>query len=116
MGLDMFLYGKKDMANKNDEKREIGYWRKHPNLHRYIENLYRVKGGKEEFNCIDYLLSKEEIEDIIAKSKNRELDKSEGGFFFGESCDEDNESTVKIMTIALKCMKQGYKIYYTSWW
>ena len=117
MGLDMFLFGKKEIKNRvEEEKVEVGYWRKHADLHRYIENLYIEKGGKEEFNCVDYLLSKEEIEDIIQKSKDRTLDKSEGGFFFGESIDEDNENTIKIMTKALKYMKKGYKIYYTSWW
>lgn len=115
MGLDMYLFKKKKI-NDEEEKELIGYWEKHPDLHRYIENLYIADGGKELFNCVDYILSEKEISEIIEKSKNRSFKKSEGGFFFGESMEEDNESTIKIMTDALKLLKEGYTIYYTSWW
>ena len=30
---------------------QIHYWRKHPNLHGWMEDLYRAKGGAAEFNC-----------------------------------------------------------------
>ena len=44
MGLDMYAY----VASKNDEgenvtERELAYWRKHPNLHGWMEELWKYK-------------------------------------------------------------------------
>lgn len=37
---------------KGEDAAELHYWRKHPNLHGWMEQLYRDKGGAEEiFNC-----------------------------------------------------------------
>ena len=63
MGLDMFAYttlenpaGSVDF--KVGEATEIHYWRKHPNLHGWMEKLYRDKGGSQEsFNCVNLQLA-----------------------------------------------------------
>lgn len=115
MGLDMFLYAKKKGFNENTI--EIGYWRKHPDLHDYISTLYYRAGGTAEiFNNVKYKLNEEEIEDIIELSINRKLPKSLGGFFFGETIDSDNDSTISIFNIALDYTKKDYEIIYDSWW
>jgi hypothetical protein len=31
-----------------EESQELAYWRKHPNLHGWMEQLYRAKGGTAE--------------------------------------------------------------------
>ncbi len=115
MGLDMWLNAKK---KDSDEKQiAIGYWRKHPDLHDYIGSLYYKKGGTAEyFNGVEYILTKEEIEEIIKLSIDRKLPKSIGGFYFGETEDKDNDDTVKLMNEALEYMKKGYEIIYDSWW
>ena len=115
MGLDMYLYAKKKGVNENMV--EIGYWRKHPDLHNYIAKLYYEPGGKAEvFNCVKYTLCKDQIEKIIALSKNRKLPKSTGGYFFGETIDSDNDSTISIFNIALDYIKKDYEFIYDSWW
>ncbi len=68
MGLDMyasttkrrlkssvdFNYGKADV--------QIHYWRKHPNLHGWMEALYCEKGGTKEFNCATVQLTADDID------------------------------------------------------
>lgn len=111
MGLDMYLYTK----DKEGKEVEVTYWRKHPNLHGYIEQLYRERGGSEEFNCIEFELEKEDLENILKNSKENTLPKTTG-FFFGESCEEDNEQTIEVMKKAIKLVNEGEKIFYNSWW
>ena len=73
MGLDQYVCcyeGAKpetevDFEMDNDIEREnLQIWRKHPNLHGWMENLYFKKGGQREFNCVNLLLSKEDIEEL----------------------------------------------------
>ena len=56
MGLDMYAFtAPKEAVTRNigftlselRDVREIHYWRKHPNLHGWMEELYRAKGGTE---------------------------------------------------------------------
>ena len=53
---------------------EFFYWRKHPAIHNWMENLYVERGGKESFNGIPLYLSKEDLKnlkkDIIKKKLN----------------------------------------------
>ena len=54
MGLDMYAFSvkKENVIDtfhiKPDNKYLLHYWRKHPNLHGWFENLYYSKGGKVE--------------------------------------------------------------------
>jgi hypothetical protein len=50
MGLDMYALTTSEnipAVNFKDPKdiEELYYWRKHPNLHGWMEALYRLKGG-----------------------------------------------------------------------
>jgi hypothetical protein len=52
MGLDMYAFKTKEAIEievdfQVKEVEEIHYWRKHANLHGWMENLYETKGGKE---------------------------------------------------------------------
>lgn len=81
MGLDMYLEGHKfimgDFYNpENDESEEgfriktkiyeLGYWRKHHNLHRYIVDNFA--GGVDECQEID--LNQEDLTKLIAAIKS----------------------------------------------
>jgi len=81
MGLDMYAYvaaraGQQDefyegsefdkesgeYVNANVTKPiEIAYWRKHPNLHGWFEQLYRERGGEGDFNGDELELFREDI-------------------------------------------------------
>jgi hypothetical protein len=123
MGLDMYAIriSKKpkspvDFDSKDGE--EIHYWRKHPNLHGWMESLYRQKGGKEAtFNCVNLELTLQDLDRLEAEIKARKLPQTKG-FFFGES--ELDESEMKddldFVKKAKEIIQAGEHVFYTSWW
>ena len=114
MGLDMLL--EKRLAN-NTPMLRIGSWRKHPNLHGYMESLYRARGGENEFNCQELELTKNDCEEIIVLSeKTGKGFETAQGFFWGKSDSEHDKETIMHMKEALDAIEQGYTIYYDSWW
>lgn len=122
MGLDMHLYAKAPKTVNEDgfEQQiiiEIGYWRKHPDLNEYIILLnYEESDGWEIGNGEEFYLPKQEIEEILEKSEQNALPKSKGGFFWGESCEQDRLDTIEIMTRALEYIDRGYTIEYRADW
>src|SRR5262249_22240445 len=67
MGLDMYAYitdqdiPAVDFSEPRDA-RKICYWRKHPNLHGWMEKLYRAKGGEDDgFNLAPVKLDEADI-------------------------------------------------------
>jgi len=108
MGLDQFAY-----AKKGEEKIEIAYWRKHANLHGWMEDRYRMGGGKEQFNCVELPLGSDDLNVLEENYKNLALAE---GFFWGVSQLEDNDSTIAFIQKARDYIKDGYEIVYDSWW
>ena len=116
----------RDKADKRiaeiEQIEDIGYWRKHPDLHGYLEDLYIERGGTGEFNCVELPLSEEDCEDIIELAKQRlKADKNDvkhtQGFFFGETQLEQWEETISIFEKALNTVNFDIEeIYYDSWW
>lgn len=111
MGLDMYLKGKKFIWTnwKEPEKNptmdgyriseyelDLGYWRKHPNLHGYIVKNY----GNGVDDCKEIYLDEDALRDIIDAVENDRLPHTEG-FFFGSSKDADKEGDLKILRSAL---------------
>ena len=96
MGLDMYLHGRKYCNHSNELKAdgfkvssinlELGYWRKHPNLHGYIVESF----ADGEDNCQPIHLEEDDIRQIIDAIKAETLPDTEG-FFFGESTGSDEE-------------------------
>lgn len=123
MGLDQWAYKTKreikgtDFKMDNEVDEELAYWRKHPNLHGLMQKIYKEKGGKEEvFNMASVELTNKDLIAIGEKIINTELPVT-SGFFFGESADEHyfNED-IEFLKKAKEAIKEGYKIFYTSWW
>ena len=61
MGLDQYASARKGEPTTDDEgytyyedSMELAYWRKHPNLQGWMQDLYHEKGGEDEFNCLDW--------------------------------------------------------------
>lgn len=123
MGLDMFAFKvKKGVITENvdfnepDGSEELHYWRKHPNLHGWMERLYNKKGGNEPvFNCVNVRLTEEDLNRLEEAVKFDELPETEG-FFFGESEPEDREGDLEFISEAREAINEGYDVYYTSWW
>ena len=135
MGLDQFSYRVKkgfitqpvdfqtEKYNEETEehevlcdKEEIQYWRKHPNLQGWMENLYNQKGGEDEFNCANVQLTWEDLEQLEKDIKDGNLPET-CGFFFGDDSDEEyKEETLDWIQRSLDSIKDGYDVYYSSWW
>lgn len=131
MGLDMYLRGEKSLfpewgeraARKEDDLRitqvvvEVGYWRKHPDLHGFMVEAFA--GGKDACQRID--LNEECLKKVISAVKEEKLPHTEG-FFFGESRPEHKEPTLEILEKALSWLsapkgeREVRSIYYEASW
>jgi len=125
MGLDMNAYKTKFQPDsqidfrvpQDEETEELYYWRKHPNLHGWMNALYESKGGKEEFNCVNVQLTLEDLEKLKEDLVNDTLP-STSGFFFGKSFggEEEKKHDLVFIDLAKEAIEDGYTVYYTSWW
>jgi len=136
MGLDMYAYTAaragqqsefyegsiwdpelKDMVNPKVEKpRELAYWRKHPNLHGWMHQLWTEKGHDGNFNGDELELTWDDLDRLEHVIKERELPKT-AGFFFGNDADDyyydqDLEFVKKAKAEAFL----GLKVFYNSSW
>jgi hypothetical protein len=98
-------------------------WRKHPDLHGWMEALYFQKGGKgvegmdgpATFNCVPVVLTAEDLDSLELAVRTRTLPKT-AGFFFGESRPEDQADDLAFIAAARTAIAAGLTVYYTSWW
>jgi hypothetical protein len=132
MGLDMYLQGHQYQSNRTQTLDdfpvkeiivELGYWRKHPNLHGAIVETFA--DGVDE--CQNIELNRSDIEKLLEMVKSNELPHTQG-FFFGESAKPDSEwykqeynDTITQLENALKWYDGSgdgmyrYVVYRASW-
>ena len=150
MGLDMYAYvatreGQqreyydgaewdeitKDFVNtKTNKPREIAYWRKHPNLHGWMEQLWRnkkylvqptnasapVQSDSDTFNGIEIELTAEDLDELERAVVHKKLP-STRGFFFGEEADQFyHDKDLAFVKAARIEMFMGLKVFYNSSW
>ena len=123
MGLDQYAVARRGEPVKNEEgqleyadQHEIAYWRKHPNLQGWMENLYQEKGGTEEFNCVDVELTLEDLDELEAAITGTSLPET-AGFFFGENSDDYyKDKDLQFIEQARQYLNDGYTVVYSSWW
>lgn len=131
MGLDMYLTGEKyvfrDWENPENNQYEdgyrlksrrfdLGYWRKHPDLHGFI-----VANFAEELDdCKPIFLDSDNIRQILVAIANDQLPHTEG-FFFGESQnhEEQKADAIEILSGALQWLEADEihrSVYYQASW
>ena len=141
MGLDMYAYlaaraGQQaefyegheydkdigEYVNSNvNRPREIAYWRKHPNLHGWMAQLWLRREGNalretDNFNGIELELTAEDLDELELAVKNNELPAT-SGFFFGDGADDYYKpSDLKFIQAARAEMFLGLKVFYNSSW
>ena len=123
MGLDQYATARKGEPKTDEDgytfyedEIELAYWRKHPNLQGWMEELYRKKGGEDEFNCVDLELTLDDLEWLEDALDHNELPET-AGFFFGSNADDHYaEQDREFIVQARAAIKQGYKVIYSSWW
>ena len=138
MGLDMYAYvanraGQqsefyetaefdetiKDYVNKTVTKpAEIAYWRKHPSLHGWMEQLWQKKNPEDmsTFNGIELELTWEDVDELEQAVRHGQLPFTEG-FFFGKPADNVYyEEDLKFCVNAKAELFLGFKVFYNSSW
>ena len=150
MGLDMYAYvatraGQQEehyeSSNYNEltnewtspveKPREIAYWRKHPNLHGWMERLWKNKGrpGYDQadpspmndgpmFNGIELELTFDDIVALEEDIKSGAMSKlNTSGFFFGDPADDYyREHDLDFIKNAKAELFVGLKVFYNSSW
>lgn len=142
MGLDMYAYvGYKGQREEHydagvwnpetrefespvAEPQEIAYWRKHPNLHGWMEQLWERKliaEGRDNphtFNGIELELNWNDIDNLEKDIKSGVIAKmNTTGFFFGNPSDDYYyEQDLKFCVDAKAELFLGRKVFYNSSW
>jgi hypothetical protein len=107
--------GELDYENPIVVAKEIAYWRKHPDLHGWMENLYREKGGREKsFNGDLVVLTLADLDRLEEDILRKNLPKT-SGFFFGES-GEISLKDLEFVLEARKAIQEGDTVFYDSSW
>ena len=137
MGLDMYAYvankasqqdeyyngaewdeTTREFVNKTTAKpREISYWRKHPNLHGWMELLAEQKKLQYgSFNGIELELTWEDLDALEHAVKNNQLPGT-SGFFFGEDSDDYYRAQdLEFVKNAKAEIFVGLRVFYNSSW
>ena len=138
MGLDMYAYvagrkGQQDEFNQTAELDattnefvsktvtkpvELAYWRKHPSLHGWMEQLWQRKNPEDmsTFNGVELELTWEDIDELEQAVRHGQLPFTEG-FFFGKPADNTYyEEDLKFCLNAKAELFLGLKVFYNSSW
>jgi hypothetical protein len=153
MGLDMYAYvaakagaqadynegmawdkEKGAMVNPSvTEPREIAYWRKHPNLHGWMQRLWVRKNNERlgprdksgwwtdpdragEFNGVELELTWDDLEQLEQDIRDKNLPNTSGFFFGNDADDHYREHDLKFVREAKAEAFLGLKVFYNSSW
>ena len=107
------------------EQIEIAYWRKHPNLHGWMEQLWEAKGRPGVidtsyqdvmFNGVEVELTWDDLDQLEEDITNGRLPHTTG-FFFGSNSDDYYQSQdLEFVRKARAELFTGLKVFYNSSW
>jgi hypothetical protein len=124
MGLDMYAYiiekslvtSEVDFEVDGDLLQKLHYWRKHHDLHGWMERLYMAKGGQDpEFNLSPLSLNGADL-DALEKALNAGDLLETPGFFFGHSDGSERDDDREFIRRAREAIKGGQAVIYFAWW
>ena len=121
MGLDQYAYlaSKADTDYDDTSRQEIAYWRKHPNLQGWMENLFYEKGGDcNTFNGVELELTWDDVDKLEKDIRSGVIAKMDTkGFFFGDPSDDYYyEKDLQFCVDAKAECFLGRKVFYNSSW
>jgi hypothetical protein len=136
MGLDMYAYAGRsgqrgefyEKAQWNEDTKEfdspvskpveLAYWRKHPSLHGWMEQLWQKRNPDDmsSFNGIELELTWQDVDDLEQAVRHGQLPFTEG-LFFGKPADNVYyEEDLKFCVNAKAELFLGLKVFYNSSW
>ena len=115
MGLDQYAYSREAVGRADYQ------WRKHPNLHGWMEQLWISRYGTENtewdsFNGVEVLLGESDIKELIIAIMSNDLPKTEGFFFGGDADEYYRKQDLEFCEWALQEIENGREVYYDSSW
>ena len=107
-----------DADGRMIKEEQFFYWRKHHDLHGWMERLYRSKGGnKESFNCVPVRLTMVDLQLLESDVLANKLPETQGFFFGTNPLDEYSiQQDMEFISKAKIAISKGYAVYYDSWW
>ena len=117
-----------EFVNPNvTEPREITYWRKHPNLHGWMQRLWVRKTNEAgvvdddpdragEFNGVELELTWEDLDQLEQDIRDKNLPDTSGFFFGNDADDHYREQDLKFVREAKAEAFLGLKVFYNSSW
>lgn len=91
---------------------DVGYFRKFHPLQDYMQNLYFEREGQDSFNCKKIPLSENDLKDVlvsaIADTFTEDMPAQHSIYYKTE--------LLIIVHSALHLLKDGFTVYYDSWW
>ena len=125
MGLDQHAFAVSQqhiptLGKDEDDRIELQYWRKHPNLEGWMANLWREQcpedRANEVFNCEYVQLSAIDLDHLEIDVKGNNLPETSGFFFGDDSCEFYKEKDLKFIADARQAIADGKAVFYYSWW
>ena len=128
MGLDQFAYTAAKEAKS--AARELAYWRKHPNLHGWMEQLWLRKSAHQLDENVEYDESSKTFNGVELELTWDDLTQLEQdilsgnmaslqtvGFFFGNASDDYyKEQDLEFVRQAKAEIFSGLRVFYNSSW
>lgn len=125
MGLDMYAHSLPKDAQRPpvdfdidglERHTRIHYWRKHPNLHGWMAQLYFEKGGTDpDFNVHAVEITLADLDALERAVLGNQLPDTDG-FFFGETTGEEREDDLEFIRKARAEIAAGRTVAYYAWW
>lgn len=110
-----------EVSTKNLTKpRELAYWRKHPNLHGWMQRLWIRKGSpdieNQTFNGIELELTWADLDELEQAVLQSQLPPTEGFFFGMEADDYYRDQDLEFIRQARADLFLGLRVFYNSSW
>ena len=124
MGLDSYAYiieksfvsSDVDFEVDEDALQKFHYWRKHHDLHDWMERLYVAKGGQNpQFNLSALSLNSADL-DALEKAINAGDPPEAPGFCFGHSSRSELDHDLEFIRQAREALEDGMAVIYVAWW
>ena len=124
MGLDSyaciieksFVSSDVDFEVDEDSLQKFHYWRKHHDLHDWMERLYKAKGGQNpQFNLSGLSLNGADL-DALEKAINTGDLPETSGFCFSHSSRSELDHDLEFIRQAREALKDGMAVIYFAFW